>query len=73
MVARFRSIRKLRQSPAHTAEDSVFDQSIFKEQRQLIADAYGALRTIRLILANHPAVRDYEIPEQLFKGEIWTY
>jgi len=73
MVATFKNVRKLRQRPAHQAQDAVFDQKIFKEQRELITEAYGAIRTIRLMLANHPAVKDYEIPEELFKGKIWTY
>ena len=34
---------------------------------------YGAIRTIRIMLANHPAVKNYQVPEHLFKGEIWTY
>jgi hypothetical protein len=35
MVATFREVRKARQSPAHKAEDSTFDQNLFKEQREL--------------------------------------
>lgn len=73
MVASFRKVRKLRQKPAHKIEDSVFDQKFFKEQRALVIEAYNAVRTIRLMLANHPAVRDYKMPEELFKGEIWNY
>ena len=73
MLAIFREVRKARQHPAHTAEDSIFDQKIFKDQRELAVRAYDAVRTIRLMLANHPAVRDYKVPEKLFKGEIWTY
>ncbi len=72
MVATFRKVRRLRQNPAHKAEDSVFDQQLFKEQRMLMIEAYCAVRTIRLMLANHPSVRDYRVPEMLFKGEIWT-
>lgn len=73
MVATFREVRKARQSPAHKAEDSTFDQNLFKEQRELASRAYNAVRTIRLMLTNHPAVREYRVPEELFKGEIWTY
>jgi hypothetical protein len=73
MVATFRKVRKLRQTPAHKAEDSAFDQKIFQEQRELVSEAYDAVRTIRLLLANHPAVRNYKVPEELFNGEIWDY
>lgn len=73
MMAAFRRVRKLRQSPAHKIEDSVFDQGLFKEQRSLVIEAYKAVRTIRLLFANHPAVRAYKVPDELFKGEIWNY
>jgi hypothetical protein len=73
MVSAFRKVRKLRQSPAHKIEDSAFDQGLFKEQRSLVIEAYKAVRTIRLLFANHPAVRDYKVPDELFKGEIWNY
>jgi hypothetical protein len=73
MIATFREVRKLRQNPAHKAEDSKFDQQVFKEQRQLVIRAYDAVRTLRLLLANHPAARNYEIPDRLYKGDIWTY
>ncbi len=67
----FKKVRKLRRIPAHKIEDSVFDQEFFKEQRELIVEAYTAVRTIRLMLANHPSVQGYEVEEQLFKGQIW--
>jgi len=36
--------------------------------------AYAAIRTLRLIFANHPALKGYDkVPEGLFKGEICTY
>jgi hypothetical protein len=73
MVATFREVRRARQSPAHKAEDSTFDPNIFREQRELAMKAYNAVRTIRLMLANHPATRGYQIPEDLYKGEIWTF
>lgn len=72
-MATFRMVRKLRQAPAHKAEDNTFDQKLFKEQRSIVMKAYGAVRTIRLMLANHPAVSKYKVPDELFKGEIWTF
>jgi hypothetical protein len=35
-------------------------------------DAYNALRCIRLILANHPATKGVEVPEELYEGNIWS-
>lgn len=74
MFSALRKIRSLRQKPAHAVNENIFDMKYFKEQRQLLIEVYGAIRTLRLILANHPKVRQNppEIDEYLFKGEIWV-
>jgi hypothetical protein len=73
MISSFKKVRKLRQNPAHKINPDAFDQVIFKKQREIVIDAYDAVRTLRMLLANHPAVKASppEINEQLFKGEIW--
>lgn len=73
MLAVFRKVRKLRQKPAHKVNVDSFDQSLFKKQRDIIIKAYDAIRTLRLMLANHPRVRvnPPQINDRLFKGEIW--
>jgi len=73
MLKTLREIRKLRQKPAHSINENVFDIEYFKEQRRIVMAAYGAVRILRLVLANHPAVRRNppEINELLMKGEIW--
>ena len=73
MISTFKAVRKLRQYPAHSVEEDVFDQKYFKKQRELIISSYKAIRTLRLILKNHPSVANYDLPEWLEKGEIWTY
>ena len=72
MFATFRRIRQLRQKPAHAVQEDKFDQAYFREQRQLVIEAYGAVRTLRQVLANHPRARGHEVPDWLFKGDIWT-
>ncbi len=74
MLAGFRKVRKLRQKPAHSVREDEFDQKYFHEQRSLVMDSYGAVRTLRLLLANHPSVRANppEIHEFLLEGKIWT-
>lgn len=74
-IGAFRKVRKLRQKPAHALDENDFDQKYFKEQRELVMDAYGAVRTIRLLLANHPKVEaaGIEISKYLREGKIWTY
>jgi hypothetical protein len=74
MLITFRKVRKLRQRPAHAADDNRFDQQFFAEQRDLAIEAYSAIRTLRLILANHPALADYDgVPDWLAQSQIYTY
>jgi len=73
MITVFKKVRRLRQKPAHAVEQDVFDQKYFKEQRELMTEAYHGIRTLRLILKNHPTTRDYAIPDALQSGRIWTY
>ncbi|APG27027.1 AAA family ATPase [Syntrophotalea acetylenivorans] len=74
MIATFRKVRSLRQKPAHSIREDVFDQKYFRDQRSLIMDAYGAIRTLRLVLANHPNVKANapKINKFLYEGKIWS-
>lgn len=72
LLRTLRRIRQLRQKPAHKVEKDVFDDKFFEDQRQLIMDAYEAVRLIRLILQNHRAVRDHEVPNWLREANLWT-
>jgi hypothetical protein len=70
----FREVRKLRSRPAHTVDDDVFDQAYFAQQRELMIRAYNAVRTIRLLLSNHPKAKKCEAPEAIRSGRnIWSY
>ena len=73
MLATFKHIRKLRQKPAHKVNVDSFNQKHFHEQREIVINSYDAVRTLRLILSNHPAVRKNppQISDHLMKGEIW--
>jgi hypothetical protein len=73
MIQTFKNIRKMRMEPAHKVDENRFEQEYFKKQRKLMIEAYSAVRTLRLILANHPRTKTYNVPEWLFKGEIWTF
>jgi len=75
MIATFRTVRKMRQSPAHAVRDDDFDQRYFREQREVMSKAYDAVLTIRLIFSSHPAVtkKGYKVPDWLAAGRIWTH
>lgn len=60
-IAALREVRKLRQGPAHKLDDNHFDQKYFADQRELLERVYRGMRSIRLLFANHPAVRRAEI------------
>ena len=72
-MSSFKLLRKLRQQPAHSIKEDVFEEEYFKRQRQLIIDVYKAVRNIRLMFANHPRVKTVgiDVPDWLFKGHIW--
>ena len=73
-LATFREVRRRRQKPAHSVVAAKYDEALFEEQRQLFTRAYSAVRTLRLVLQNHPrtrAVRD-TMNEQVRDGEIWS-
>lgn len=73
MIKTFLKIRRMRNKPAHKVDDDRFEQEYLKEQRKLMIETYSAIRTLRLILANHHKTKTYVVPEWLFKGEIWTF
>ncbi len=73
MIKAFKEVRKRRQKPAHAINENVFDQKYFHEQRSLIMNAYTGVRTLRMLLENHPKVRasDIEVHPILREGKIW--
>lgn len=74
-IATFRRVRKLRQSPAHALDPDVYDETLFEKQRLLFVAAYDAVRTLRLVLQNHPRARavSEEMDERIRAGDIWSF
>jgi hypothetical protein len=73
MIETFLKVRNMRNKPAHKIGDDKFDQEYLKEQRRLMIEVYSAIRTLRLIFANHPKTKTCVVPEWLFKADIWTF
>lgn len=73
MISVFRRIRRERGPLAHEVQDDRWDDAYFPKQRDLMIEAYGAIRTLRLIFANHPYSKTVKVPDWLFKSEIRTY
>lgn len=73
MLQIFRDIRGLRSKPAHTHFINEWNLKFFQDQKELVKKAYQAIRTLRLILANHTRARSVEVPDWLFEGKIRTF
>lgn len=73
MFKTFREIRSLRSKPAHSHFKNEWNLKFYEDQKKLIKQAYSAIRTLRLILANHKNTKSVEVPDWLFKGEIRTF
>ena len=74
-IQAFKEVRKKRQRPGHAIDENVFNQQYFKEQRELMIRAYKGMRTLRMVLENHPKIRvlDIDIPDYLQEAKIRTY
>ena len=71
-MACFKDVRKLRQKPAHSIDDNVFNVQYHDLQRELVFRVYKSIRLLRLLLANHPKAKAIKIPETVRTGErIW--
>jgi hypothetical protein len=73
-IQTLRKVRKMRQKPAHVIHENIFDQRYFKEQQELIIEAYSAVKTLRLFFESHPVVKsgNIDVPVWLREGRIWT-
>ena len=73
MFETFREIRRLRSKPAHFHIKNEWNLRFYEDQKKLIKKAYVAIRTLRLILANHNLTKSVKVPDWLLKGEIRTF
>lgn len=73
MINAFKNVRHLRRDSAHKVQEDIYDPKYNKMQRELIISAYKGIRLIRLIIAKHPLLKDYKVPDWLFYGKIWNY
>ena len=73
MLKAFRDVRSRRNKPSHTIMEDAFRPEIHAELRTLMMDAYGAVRVLRQLLANHPAARRIEVDDLLFEGKVWPF
>jgi hypothetical protein len=72
MIRVFKEIRNQRGPLAHEVGTDEWNDIYFTKQRKLMIDAYGALRSLRQIFANHPLANSISVPDWLYKGKIRT-
>jgi len=73
MIKILKEIRDQRSKPAHHVQEDEWDSQYFVKQREIIKRAYQAIRTLRSIFSNHPFAKTVNVPDWLYKGEIWTF
>ncbi len=69
IISPLRTIRKIRQVPAHEIYSNQYDKSLYKKQNKILLDTYKAIRSIRLFFANYPGNENTKMPEYLVTGE----
>jgi len=70
-IEAFKHVRRMRQKPAHTVDQNIYDQQYIRKQRDLMREVYPAVQILRLMLTRHPKTRSYKISSVLTDGRIW--
>jgi hypothetical protein len=71
MLATLRSVRKLRQAPAHVLKPDAWDPTFLIQQRELGLAVCDALWNLRGVLMSHPLAAEYRPPDILEKVKPW--
>lgn len=69
IVEPLKTIRRLRQRPAHAVEQDAFDLTLPSQQDELVAEALRSLQRLRLVLMSHPKARGTYKPPDWLDGE----
>lgn len=67
----FRKVRRTRSKSAHNNLPDEFGYKFNDDQQKIMFEAYTAIRLIRLALTNYPQARQINVPEWLYKGDIF--
>lgn len=69
----FKKISQVLNQPEEQIMAMEYSRQVFDLQNEWMVESYNALKMIRLLFANHPAVKDFEIPDWLFLGKVTIY
>lgn len=70
VIEPLRTVRKLRQKPAHTLTSDKFSTEYYDRRRKLLWAVVNSLSNIRVTLAKHPCAPDIRVPSWLDDKEI---
>lgn len=70
MLKTFRKVRSERSKSSHHDLEDEFKYEYNRKQRDLMREAYSAVRLIRLAFTNAPNAKGIEVPSWLYKGDI---
>jgi len=70
MLKTFRKVRSERSKSSHHDLKDEFKYEYNHKQRDIMREAYTAIRLIRLAFTNAPDAKDIKVPSWLYKGEI---
>jgi hypothetical protein len=65
IIAPFKEVRRLRQSPAHKFVDDEFSIKYQGKKEALIVEVYRSVSNIRSFFQTHPKAQGYEFPDHL--------
>jgi hypothetical protein len=65
VIAPFKDVRKLRQTPAHEFVDDEFSIKYQTKKQQLIGEVYRSVSNIRMFFQTHPKAQAYQFPDHL--------
>ena len=65
VIAPFKDVRKLRQTPAHKFVDDEFSIKYQDKKQQLITEVYRSVSNIRMFFQTHPKAQAYQFPDHL--------
>lgn len=66
----FRQIRKERNPLAHSIREDAYDEKYNQQQTDIMMRVYNSLYSLRVILSEHPEVKDFSVPKWLDEGQI---
>lgn len=67
----FRKVRRIRSKSSHNNLPDEFGYKFNDEQQKTMFQAYSAVRLVRLAIANYPQAKKVNVPDWLYKGNIF--